>query len=200
GGGGAKIHLWCRQGGSSARRFRGSGGARSPRVARASRRRCGCWPGHASRRRPCRFGARPCSRLTRAGRWCQKTPSCPSSLLFSTFSRRDPLPVTLRTLARLLVQIAPPGWWSIAQGLFNAGHVFAESSQNAFALSAAWHFGAKQLEDEWIGRLAKSPDRCVRSLSFQAPQASVIDKRLRILAYGSTTKFGNSVAGQAQND
>src|SRR5262249_18253877 len=113
---------------------------------------------------------------------------------------RAALRAPLVPVARLRGPSAPPGWWSIAQGLFNAGHVFAESSQNAFALSAARHFGAKQLEDEWIGRLANSPDRCVRSLSFQAPQASVIDKRLRILAYGSTTKFGNSVAGQAQND
>jgi hypothetical protein len=124
----------------------------------------------------------------------------PSALPFSTFPRGDPLPVTTHALARLLVQIAPRGSWSIAQGLFNAGHVFAEPNQNQFALSAARHFGAKQLKDEWIGRLANSPDRCVGSLSFQATQASAIDKRLWILAYGSTTKLGNSVAGQAQND
>jgi hypothetical protein len=121
-------------------------------------------------------------------------------LLFSKFRRGDPLPVTTHALARLLVQIAPRGSWSIAQGLFNAGHVFAEPNQNQFALSAARHFGAKQPKDEGIGRLVNSPDRCVGSLSFQATQASAIDKRLWILAYGSTTKLGNSVAGQAQND
>jgi len=75
-----------------------------------------------------------------------------------------------------------------------------QPSQNKFALFAARHFGTKQLEDEWIGRLANSSDRCVGSLSFQATQASAIDKRFWILAYGSTTKLGNSVAGQAQND
>jgi hypothetical protein len=123
----------------------------------------------------------------------------PSGLLFWTFRRGDPLAVTTHAVARLLVQIAPRGS-SIAQGLFNAGHVFAEPNQNQFALCAARHFGAKQLKDEWIGRLANSPDRCVGSLSFQATQASAIDKRLWILAYGSTTKLGNSVAGQAQND
>jgi hypothetical protein len=119
-------------------------------------------------------------------------------LLFSTFPRGYSLPVTAHALARLLVQIAPRV--SIAKGLFNAGHVLAEPSQNQFALFAARHFGAKELKDEWIGRLANSPDRCVGSLSFQVTQASAIDKRLRTLAYGSATKLGDSVAGQAQND
>jgi hypothetical protein len=75
-----------------------------------------------------------------------------------------------------------------------------EPSQNKFALFAPRHFGTKQLKDERIGRLANSSDRCVGSLSFQATQASAIDKRFWILAYGSTTKLGNSVARQAQND
>ena len=34
----------------------------------------------------------------------------------------------------------------------------------------------------------------------KATQASTIDKRLWILADGSTTKLSNSVAGQVQND
>jgi hypothetical protein len=80
------------------------------------------------------------------------------------------------------------------------GHVFAEPSQNQFALFAARHFGTKQLEDERIGRLANSPDCCIGSLSFQPTQASAIDKRFWIFAHGSTTELGNSLAGQAQND
>jgi hypothetical protein len=106
----------------------------------------------------------------------------------------------MHALARLLARIVPRGSQSISQRLFNAGQVLTQPSQNKFALFAARHFGAKQLEDEWISRLANSSDRCVGSLSFQATQASAIDKRFWILAYGSTTKLGNSVAGQAQND
>jgi hypothetical protein len=100
----------------------------------------------------------------------------------------------------VLARIVPRGSQSISQRLFNAGQVLTQPSQNEFALFAARHFGAKQLEDEWISRLANSSDRCVGSLSFQATQASAIDKRFWILAYGSTTKLGDSVAGQAQND
>jgi hypothetical protein len=76
----------------------------------------------------------------------------------------------------------------------------AQPRQNEFAIFAARHFRAKQLEDKWVGGLANSPDRRVGSLSFQATQASAIHKRLWILAYRSTTKLGNSVTGQAQND
>src|SRR2546425_8770903 len=43
-------------------------------------------------------------------------------------------------------------------------------------------FRSQQLKDEWIGRLANSPDCCVGRLSFQATQASAIDKCLWILA------------------
>jgi hypothetical protein len=89
---------------------------------------------------------------------------------------------------------------SVSQGLLNASQVFTEPLQNNFALFAARHFGTKQLKDEWIGRLANPPDRCAGSLGFQALQASTIHKRLWILAYWSTTKLGNSLAGQAQSD
>jgi hypothetical protein len=99
-----------------------------------------------------------------------------------------------------LARIVPPGSQSISQRLFNAGQVLTKPSQNKFALFAPRHFGTKQLKDERIGRLANSSDRCVGSLNFQATQASAIDKRFWILAYGSTTKLGNSVARQAQND
>jgi hypothetical protein len=61
----------------------------------------------------------------------------------------------------------------------------AQPGQDEFALFAARHFGAKQLEDERIGRLANSPDCRVGSLSFQATQASAIDKSLWILAWGA---------------
>jgi hypothetical protein len=103
-------------------------------------------------------------------------------------------------LARLLARIVLRGSRSISQRPFNAGQVLTQPSQNKFALFAARHFGAKQLENEWIGCLANSSDRCVGSLSFQATQAPAVDKRFWILAYGSTTKLGNSVAGQAQNN
>jgi hypothetical protein len=75
-----------------------------------------------------------------------------------------------------------------------------QSRQNDFALFAARHVRAKQPKDQWICRLANSPDRCVGSLCFKATQASAIDKCLWIVAYGITTKLGNSVARQAQND
>jgi hypothetical protein len=74
-----------------------------------------------------------------------------------------------------------------------------QPGQNKFARFASRHFGAKQSEDDWVGGLANSPDRRISGLSFQASQASPIYKRLWILAYGSTTKFDNSVAGQAQD-
>jgi hypothetical protein len=60
----------------------------------------------------------------------------------------------------------------------------AQPSQNKLALLAARHFGAEQLKDEWVGRLAKSPDRGLGRLGFQATQASTIHKRLRIVAHG----------------
>jgi hypothetical protein len=75
-----------------------------------------------------------------------------------------------------------------------------EPSQNKFALFAARHFGAKQFKDQRISCLANSPDRCFGSLGFQARQASAIDKRLWVLAYGRAPKLGNSLASQAQND
>ncbi len=51
----------------------------------------------------------------------------PPSLLPSTIRRCPPLPITTLALALLLVQIASRRSRSIAQGFFNAGHVFAES-------------------------------------------------------------------------
>jgi hypothetical protein len=75
-----------------------------------------------------------------------------------------------------------------------------KASQNNFALLAARQLGAKQLKDKRIGRLANPPDRDLGSLGLKATQASTIDKRFRILAYGGTAKFRNSLAGQAQND
>ena len=94
--------------------------------------------------------------------------------------------------------VSEPVWWErgakclarpIAQGLFDAGHVFAELSQNPFELFAAWHLGAKLLKDERIGRFANSPGCCVGGLGFQPAQAPAIDKRLWILAYWRTTKL-----------
>src|SRR5262249_25538199 len=81
-----------------------------------------------------------------------------------------------------------------------ASRVRAEPSQNKLALFAARHLGAKQLEDKGIGRLANSPDRRLGSLGFQATHASTIHHRLRAVAYGSTAKLGNALAGQAQKD
>ena len=96
-----------------------------------------------------------------------------------------------RACSRLhLDQIPPQGLARpIAQGLFDAGHVFAELSQNPFELFAAWHLGAKLLKDERIGRFANSPGCCVGGLGFQPAQAPAIDKRLWILAYWRTTKL-----------
>lgn len=103
-------------------------------------------------------------RGSREGRRDSRTgPSLPS-----TFGRRAPLPVTTHALARLLARIVPRGPQSISQRLFNAGQVLTEASQNKFALFAARHFGAKQLEDERIGCLADAPDGCLGSLGFQA--------------------------------
>jgi hypothetical protein len=100
----------------------------------------------------------------------------------------------------LLTDIVPYGSRSIPQSLLNPGQIFTEPIQNKLAVFAARHFGTKQPKDERIGRLSNSPDRCVGSFSFEATQTSAIDKCLRIISYGSTTKLGNSVASQAQND
>src|SRR6516165_4719510 len=81
----------------------------------------------------------------------------PSGLPPSTFGRRAPLPVRTPALACLWSQ-------SISQRLFNASQVLTKPSQNNFALLAARHFRAKQLEDERIGRLTNSPDCCFGSL------------------------------------
>jgi hypothetical protein len=75
-----------------------------------------------------------------------------------------------------------------------------EPSQNKLALFAARHFRAKKFKDKRISRLANSPDRDLGGLSLKAIQASAINKRFRVLAYGGTAKFRNSLAGQAQND
>jgi hypothetical protein len=99
-----------------------------------------------------------------------------------------------------LTDIVPHGSRSISQSLLNPGQIFTEPIQNKLALFAARHFGTKQLKDERIGRLPNSPHRCVGSFNFQATQTSAIDKCLRIIAYGSTTKLDKSVASQAQND
>jgi hypothetical protein len=109
-----------------------------------------------------------------------------------------PLLVTEYALRRRrFAAIVPCRSQSISQGLFNAAQVLTQSRQDDFALFAARHFRAKQLEDQWICRLANSPDRCFGSLRFKATQASAIDKGLWIVAYGITTKLGNSVARQA---
>ena len=100
----------------------------------------------------------------------------------------------------MLAHIVPRGSESISQYSFNASQVLTEPSQNKLALLAARHFGAEQFKDERIGRLANSPDRDLGSLGLKATQASAIDKRFRVLAYGGTAKFRNSLAGQAQND
>jgi hypothetical protein len=88
----------------------------------------------------------------------------------------------------------------MSHGLFNAAQVLPQPSQNEFAFFSARHFGAKQLKDKWISRLSNPPDRRIGSFGFHAAQASTIDKCLWILADGSTTKLGEPVAGQAQND
>jgi hypothetical protein len=118
-----------------------------------------------------------------------------SSLGHSTL----PAPVTTLAVELRLAYIVPSGC-SISQGLFNASQVLSQPSQDMLATFAARQFGTTQSEDEWIGGLANSPDCGVGSLSFQATQASPIHKHLWILAYGSTTKFSDPVAGQAQND
>src|SRR6516164_7138106 len=100
----------------------------------------------------------------------------------------------------LLTSIVPYASRPISQSLLNPGQIFTEPIQNKLAFVAARHFGTKQPKDERIGRLPNSPNRCVGSFSFQAAQTSAIDECLRIIAYGSTTKLGNSVASQAQND
>jgi hypothetical protein len=100
-------------------------------------------------------------------------------------------------MARMFAWLLPP---SIAESLFNAGHVLAEPSQDKIAFFAGWHLGAKQLEDERIGRLADSPDGFVRSLGFQARKASASHELLWILADGSTTKLDNSVGSETQDD
>jgi hypothetical protein len=86
---------------------------------------------------------------------------------------------------------------SISQGVFNAAQVFPQPSKNEFAVFAARHLGAKELEDEWIGGLSNSPDRCLGSLSFEATQTSAVDEDLWVLADGSTTKLSNPVARRA---
>jgi hypothetical protein len=121
-----------------------------------------------------------------------------SSLL--SFGQRGPLPVGTYALSCLLARIVSRGWQSISQILLNAGEILTKPVQNKFALLAARHFCAKQLENERIGRLTNSSDRYLGSLSFQARQAASIDKRFRVFAYGGTAERGNSFAGQAQND
>jgi hypothetical protein len=54
------------------------------------------------------------------------------------------------------------------QCLFYAGQILTDSSQNKLALFATRHFGAEQIEDERVGRLANSRDCYIRSLIFQA--------------------------------
>jgi hypothetical protein len=106
----------------------------------------------------------------------------------------------MRAAQHQLANIVLRGTLSMSQGLFDAAQVLSQPTQNKFALFTARHFGAKQFEDERIGRLANSLDSCGGSLSFQATQASAIDERLWVVAYGSTTKLGNSVTRRAQNN
>jgi hypothetical protein len=135
-----------------------------------------------------------CCRLGRLCAWSGG--SLPSSLVRWAL----PLLVTAHARRRRLGAIVPRRPLSISQDLLNTAQVLTQSRQNDFALFTAGHFRAKQLKDQWICRLANSPDRCVGSLRFKATQASAIDKCLWIVAYGITTELGNSVAGQAQND
>jgi len=107
--------------------------------------------------------------------------------------------LTVRPLV-MLARVVPRGSESISQYPFNASQVLTEPSQNKFALFAARHLGAKQFKNQRIGSLANSSDGYLGGLGFEARQASTIDKRFRVLAYGRTAKLGNSLAGQAQND
>jgi hypothetical protein len=75
-----------------------------------------------------------------------------------------------------------------------------QPSQDKLAFFAVWHFGAKQLENERVRRLANSSDSFIRSLGFQATKASAIHERLWILADGSTTKLGNSAGSETRDD
>jgi hypothetical protein len=125
---------------------------------------------------------------------------CSAELLRSSLGHSAlPALVTTHAVGLRLAHIVSSGS-SISEGLFNASQVLSQPSQNRFAPFAARQFGTAQSEDEGIGGLANSPNCRVGSLSFQATQASTIHKHLWILAYRSTTKFGDSVAGQAQND
>ena len=65
---------------------------------------------------------------------------------------------------------------------------------------AARHLGAKQFKNQRIGSFANSSNGYLGGLGFEVRQASTIDKRFRVLAYGRTAKLRNSLAGQAQND
>jgi len=100
----------------------------------------------------------------------------------------------------MLAHIVPRGPESISKYRFNASQVLTEPSQNKFALFAARHLGAKQFKNQRIGSLANSSDGYLGGLGFEARQASTIDKRFRVLAYGGTAKLRNSLAGQTQND
>ena len=71
-----------------------------------------------------------------------------------------------------------PAWEDLAAAALEPNPFY----EHWVLLPALRHFGAKQSKDERIGRLANSSDCCVGSLSFQATQASAIDKLLWILA------------------
>ncbi len=83
---------------------------------------------------------------------------------------------------------------------FQSGPGLDQPLQNNFALFAARHLGAKEFEDERIGRLANSPDRYLGSLRLKARQAPAIDELFRVFAYGRAAKLSNSFTRQAQND
>jgi hypothetical protein len=110
------------------------------------------------------------------------------------------MPIATHAIKPSLPDLVARSSWSISQVVLDTSQVLTESRQNKFALFAARHLRTKQFEDERIGRLANSFDSCRGSLRLQATQASAIDKRLWVLAYGSTAKLGNSVAGRVQDD
>ena len=111
-----------------------------------------------------------------------------------------PLPVTTYAARGWLALIILCGLLSISQGRLNPSQVLTQPSQNKLTLFAPRHFRAKQFEDERIGSLANSLDSCRGGLSFQARQASSLDKRLWILADGRAAELGNSLGGRTQDD
>jgi hypothetical protein len=70
----------------------------------------------------------------------------------------------------------------IAQRLFNASQILAQSRKDQLAFFAVRHLGSEELEDKWIGGLPNSLYRCFSGLFLQLTQAAPNHKCFCVLA------------------